>query len=411
MVDSFYRSFEEHHRGSRELIKSRLRAYSSFIVPLARALHPVNAIDVGCGRGEWLELLGEWGIDAAGVDLDHGMLEACRQRGLQARHADAIAALREIPDGSIALVSAFHVVEHMPFEDVRTLLREALRALRPGGLLILETPNPENLVVGASEFYKDPSHARPIPWELLRFATTHAGFSRSTVMRLQESPTLRTPSPVNLIDVLGGASPDYAIVAQKQADGVLLAEFDAPFNSAYGISLDTLARRYDDQLETRIAMLERSAKAMESNAAAHHEDAETRIAALEMKLTRLDRQFQDLLTSRSWRVTAPLRFAGTFVRKLADASRPTRIAAGSKRTAKALLRRCGHAVMARPALRRVALSLIDRMPRLKYRLRGIMNLPGAPAEAAMLAQRPEQLPPRARQLYVELKRIIENKTS
>src|SRR6185437_6360076 len=132
-------------------------------------------------RGEWLEMLRDEGYQAAGVDMDEGMLQGCRERGLNARRGDALTALRELPDESMNLVSAFHLVEHMAFDDVRALLREARRVLKPAGLLILETPNPENIVVGTSLFYLDPTHLRPIPPELLSFAVEFEGFRRNTV--------------------------------------------------------------------------------------------------------------------------------------------------------------------------------------------------------------------------------------
>jgi SAM-dependent methyltransferase len=124
---SFYRAFEDRYRGSREIIKDRLRAYPlSWIRCFSRlGRWGATALDLGCGRGEWLELLGENGFAARGVDLDEGMLAACRERGLNAKHGDALAALRAQPDASLALVSAFHLVEHLPFDLVQELIAEA----------------------------------------------------------------------------------------------------------------------------------------------------------------------------------------------------------------------------------------------------------------------------------------------
>jgi SAM-dependent methyltransferase len=246
MTIPFYRAYEDRYRGARELITQRLRTYEPFLAPLAPHDAPAAALDLGCGRGEWLELLGELGFHARGVDLDEGMLAACRERGLEATLGDALAALRACPDGSLALVSAFHLVEHIPFDAVSDLISQSLRALRPSGLLIMETPNSENLVVGASTFYSDPSHLRPLPPTLLSFATEHAGFARQHVLRLQESPELRDTGPVSLFDVLAGVSPDYSVVAQKAASPAELAPFDQAFGASYGIDLHTLAQRYDE---------------------------------------------------------------------------------------------------------------------------------------------------------------------
>jgi O-antigen chain-terminating methyltransferase len=130
---------------------------------------------------------------------------------------------------------------------VRTLVAEALRVLQPGGLLVMETPNPENLVVGAGSFYRDPSHLRPLPPELLGFATEYAGFARNKVVRLQEMQELHRDIPLGMQHVLEGVSPDYAIVAQKAAAPDVLAQFDAAFGVEYGISLGLAAHRYDVQ--------------------------------------------------------------------------------------------------------------------------------------------------------------------
>lgn len=255
MSDNFYRAFEDRYRGSRELIKARLAAYQPFYAPLA-ALYPgATVLDLGCGRGEWLELLGEQGFDTFGVDLDDGMLAACRERGLRVELTDALSALRARADASVAMVSAFHLVEHIPFEMVQELIREARRVLLPGGLLVMETPNPENLVVGASSFYMDPSHLRPIPPPLLDFVVGFAGFARQKVLRLQEAAQLHEGKPIGLIDVLDGVSPDYAVLGQKQAPEAILAPFGAPFAASYGISLSDLALRFEEQDHSRRAEL------------------------------------------------------------------------------------------------------------------------------------------------------------
>lgn len=242
----FYRAFEDRYRGSRELIRSRLEKYSPFLEPFVASGQPrPQAFDIGCGRGEWLELLRDHGFEARGVDLDEGMLEACRERGLNATQGDAIEILASLPEDSIAVVSAFHVVEHIPFDALQRLIREALRVLQPGGMLILETPNPDNLGVGASSFYLDPSHERPLPSLLLGFLAEHAGFERQKIIGLQEDEQLRNNPNPSLFDVLNGVSPDYAVVAQKSAPQEILARLDAVFALPFGLYLHELATRYD----------------------------------------------------------------------------------------------------------------------------------------------------------------------
>lgn len=246
MTSNFYRAFEDRYRGSRELIKKRLEAYSPFTEILARIYPGAPTLDLGCGRGEWLELMNEQGFDASGVDLDEGMLAACMERGMQVKNADALSTLKELPDNSIAIVSAFHLVEHLPFVHVETLIAQALRVLRPGGLLIMETPNPENLIVGTNNFYLDPSHERPIPSLLLDFLVEFLGFPRRKVVRLtQEINT--SEELIGLKQVAEQVSPDYGLVAQKAAEAAIAMEFDTPFDKSYGPSFIEMAERFDAQ--------------------------------------------------------------------------------------------------------------------------------------------------------------------
>lgn len=245
----FYRAFEDRFRGSRSLIQQRLQVYLPYVQPLLQLYPPAPAaLDLGCGRGEWLELLQSQGFAPQGIDLDEGMLAACREHGLPAVQGDAIAYLRALGDATQAIVSGFHIAEHISFEDLQTLVSEAQRVLKPGGLLILETPNPENIVVGSHSFYLDPTHQRPLPPNLLSFLPEHLGYARVKVLRLQEESRLVDSPRIQLIDVLGGVSPDYAVVAQKAASPEVLLAFDAAFDLVHGIGLETLAQRFDDRI-------------------------------------------------------------------------------------------------------------------------------------------------------------------
>lgn len=263
MSDGFYRAFEERHRGSRELIKGRLAAYLPFVEPLLEVFPVAATIDLGCGRGEWLELLAGSGFKPVGVDLDKEMLKACLERGLQVEQGDALAYLSALPDESQAVVSAFHVVEHITFDQLRTLVSEALRVLKPGGLLIMETPNPENIVVATSNFYLDPTHQRPIPSMLLSFVAEYAGFARVKTLRLQERKELVNKDDVSLHDVFAGASPDYAVVAQKHASDDVLALTSDVFSVDYGLSLDNLLSRWDGRFERLEAKAQQAQQQLE----------------------------------------------------------------------------------------------------------------------------------------------------
>lgn len=249
MSETFYRAFEDRFRGSRDLIKSRQRFYVPHILRLKEIIPSPVTLDLGCGRGEWLELLGEHGFDAHGVDLDDGMLAACHQFGLRAKKLDALTALRAWPADSLAVVSGFHIAEHVPFDVLQLMVQEALRVLKPGGLLILETPNPDNVAVATSSFYLDPTHQRPIPSQLLSFLAEHYGFARVKVVGLNAPSRVEKNRKPSLVDVLYGASPDYAVVAQK-AEGINQPQvLDDFFKDETGITTLTLASLFDQRIE------------------------------------------------------------------------------------------------------------------------------------------------------------------
>jgi O-antigen chain-terminating methyltransferase len=249
MSDNFYRSFEDRHRGSFDLIKSRLTVYLPFIRCLQTQERAINSLDLGCGRGEWLLLMGEVGVDAVGVDLDDGMLSGCQALELKTFKQDALVFLKEYPSSSLDVITGFHIAEHITFGELSELFTESLRVLRPGGLLVMETPNPENLIVGTSSFYLDPTHIKPIPPMLLTFLAEYSGFSRVKLVRLNESKDILTKHHATLMEVLDGVSPDYSIIAQKYSTEID-ANLNILFEKNYGIGLGDLCNKFDQRHES-----------------------------------------------------------------------------------------------------------------------------------------------------------------
>ena len=265
MTDSFYKAFEDQFRGSRELIKERLKAYTPFIEPLSQLYPQSGAIDLGCGRGEWLELLQDYQFDALGIDLDEAMLADCKSLSLNVEKGNALDKLAQQPNESLSLISGFHIAEHLSNSDLQFLIKESFRALKPAGLLILETPNTENITVATINFYFDPSHHRPIPAKLLQFLTQHSGFMRSKILGLQESVSIRdNPKPPTLFQVLNEASPDYAIVAQKNGPAEEMALFNDAFSRTFGLSLDGLAARYDAGIQQQLNVVQNQINELDS---------------------------------------------------------------------------------------------------------------------------------------------------
>ena len=167
-----YAGFEDRHRGTEEEIRARVERYLGDLADSSPLL------DLGCGRGEALEAFRSAGLETRGVDRSAAMVARCVERGLDAVEGDLLEELARCPQGSLGAVVSFHVVEHLPPDAVDRLLSLAWRGLRGGGRLILETPNPESLVAGASRFWKDPTHRRPVHPERLAIAARQAGFDR-----------------------------------------------------------------------------------------------------------------------------------------------------------------------------------------------------------------------------------------
>lgn len=257
MTTGFYQRFENVHRGSEESVVTRLGAYQ----PLLDTLHGIApgsaALDLGCGRGEWLQLLQNVGFEPEGVDTDEDMRASCQSKGLTVHDKDALSFLKSAPDNHYAIVSAFHLVEHIRFTELTALLQEAYRAIVPGGILLLETPNPENPLIGACYFYMDPTHEKPLPPALLQFAADFSGFQPSCVWRVNEDKDLRSKAP-SLTTVFKAASPDYAVIAQKPGDKAAAASFEPIFKEIRGITLEELATRYDNHHQETADQLERT---------------------------------------------------------------------------------------------------------------------------------------------------------
>ncbi|MEO0368959.1 MAG: methyltransferase domain-containing protein, partial [Pseudomonadota bacterium] len=256
MDKDFYLALENQFRGSKQLIRDRLAVYNGSLMFLKDMFKDrIEALDLGCGRGEWLETLRDSGIECSGVDTDANMVAACTELGFEVLLSDAIDGLRAKRGSSLNLISAFHVIEHIPFSQLSDLVAEAFRVLKPGGVLILETPNPENLVVGSCNFYIDPTHIKPIPPPLLDFLVRYKGFEETVVLRLQHETNLENKANVLMRDVLRGCSPDYGIVAKKPPARPVTKKLEEFQKAHKGITTNDLSQRYDSFIERRFSDL------------------------------------------------------------------------------------------------------------------------------------------------------------
>jgi O-antigen chain-terminating methyltransferase len=175
--DQFYHRLENRYRGSREEIANRLRIYLPDVEAAVQRTGGKPVMDLGCGRGEWLQVLGEAGVENAfGVDTNPVQIHEAQELGLDVRQGDAVRMLAEAKDASLSVITAHHLIEHLPFDTVAWITREALRVLAPGGLLMFETPNTRNVLVGATTFHTDPTHIKPMPEQVMGVLFETAGF-------------------------------------------------------------------------------------------------------------------------------------------------------------------------------------------------------------------------------------------
>ena len=303
MTDSFYKAFEDRFRGSKQEIRQRLELYLPFLEALRPFHRKFMGLDIGCGRGEWLQLLKELKFEAIGIDQDQEMIDECESLGLNVRCEDGIQTLNSFRNKSLSVVTGFHIAEHLSFEELQEVFRIAHLALKDGGLLILETPNPENISVGSMNFYLDPTHKKPLPPKLLGFLAEFSGFQRIKIIRMQEPLVVQQPEVIpTLQQVFDSVSPDYALIAQKSSRIEVFQALDHLWEKDYGITLPELTKRFQDHLNY-------------IDATAHHAEF----------------ALKQVYQSRSWRITQPLRWSTHQIRILRERGIKSRLIAVLKR--------------------------------------------------------------------------------
>ncbi len=229
-LDALYLSFEDLHRGNRAEIKERQKNYLPFFKGCTRVL------DIGCGRGEFLEALKETGISALGIDINPAMITACRAAGLDVEQDDGLQHLSERPAGHYDGIFCAQVVEHLTWPQILTLLKTAFEKLPDNGRLLMETINPQCLSTFSGLFYLDPTHVNPVHPLTLQFACQAVGFNAAEIlysspipdeMKLREVDFFRRIGDVSdkFINVMNNnilqlnellyAPQDYAIMAVK----------------------------------------------------------------------------------------------------------------------------------------------------------------------------------------------------
>ena len=221
-LDALYVAFEEQFRGTEADIAQRLSVYLPYLESYGIRRGEDLVLDMGCGRGEWLELLKVNGYQAKGIDSNALVIDYCQQRQLLAERGDAIAYLQSLPAESVGGISGFHIIEHLPFPVLVQFIDQIHRVLRPGGMVIFESPNPSNLIVGSWKFYFDPTHLNPLPSATSQFLVEYAGFTQVKVLNLHPAPDPPFPGDSDLVKRLNEyfyGPQDYAIIGLKPMGG------------------------------------------------------------------------------------------------------------------------------------------------------------------------------------------------
>lgn len=219
-LDSFYVAFEDRFRGPRSEIKKRAEFYLPFIRNCRAGSLARPVLDLGCGRGEWLELLKENKLTGRGVDLNTAMVAQCKARGLNVESRDALDYLRSQRANTLGAITGFHIIEHLTFEMLLDLFRQTRRVLKPRGVAIFESPNCKNLIVGACNFHIDPTHRHPVFPETAEMMLGSQGFEKIRIEYLSPVPDVKFSSDTAELavikDLLYGPQ-DFGIIAYKPA--------------------------------------------------------------------------------------------------------------------------------------------------------------------------------------------------
>lgn len=194
--------FERAFRGSEESVRDRYRDLA------ARFAGSGPVLDIGFGRGEFLDLLAEIGVEASGIEVDADLVHAAASRGLDVRLGDAAAHLASLPDASLGGVCALQVVEHLSPQEYIDFARSVARVVRPGGLVVIDSPNPSSFYVYAHAFYLDPTHTRPVHPLFLMFLFDRAGFEKVELEWRSPPPDAALLEPVPGDDALARAVND-----------------------------------------------------------------------------------------------------------------------------------------------------------------------------------------------------------
>lgn len=248
MSDDFYIKLEQKYRGSYNEVKKRLFNYHPLIKIMNDQYPSLTCVDIGCGRGEWLDLIKEISINIKGIDqIDY--LDSKLNKKVLFEKINFKDFFKKTADETFNVISAFHFIEHISFEEQLFFLKESFRTLKPGGLLLLETPNIENINVVTNSFHLDPSHTKPINKYLLNHMLEYTGFNWCSSFGVNVAPINK--NKININDIFYSAAQDRAFLALKNPSEKLKRKFNNFIKNYEDIDKNYLIHNYESNLNRR----------------------------------------------------------------------------------------------------------------------------------------------------------------
>ena len=262
MDSDYYLDFENKFRGDRKEILNIFSSYEPLIETVIEGKSSPILIDVGCGRGEWLQRCQKKFYKSIGIESDNYMAKLCRDYGLSVIEGDAIDELSKFEANSISVITIFHVIEHLKFNKLQKMIAECHRILSDDGILIMETPSIDNLIVSTKTFYIDHTHINHINPEAISFHLEKAGFNKVKYYYINGGP-LQESHPLKITRILNGVAQDLCIISTKNQDlseKIFSDNLQWKSHLNIGLTLFEAAIEFDIKLETLVELIKSSSK-------------------------------------------------------------------------------------------------------------------------------------------------------
>lgn len=431
MPDSKASIKSEHTGGLHALLRLRLEQYGTFLTPLTAAYPGAPFLNLGQACDAWQPFMVAAGLKSSGMDVTAGTpgdgSEGCAS--VSVNTVDPADSLKGFAENSHGVISVFLDIDALGIERLTVMIREALRVLKPGGLLIIENRKGEAAAPGATD---PPSGLRPVSEKLIRSLVDYCGFQRHCVVEFRMTKKMLRETSLSLDDLVCHLNAAKAIIAQKTADETVLKSFDTAFEGARVLPPAARMERYISELEEKVRNLEIRFREAEKRAydvwqreistAIRAQEAETRAHDVwlrekkaNVRAQEAEQMLEAIYVSTSWRMTAPLRELSSQAGLLRQGA-PARIKAIVKKLILPLAKRIIAFLKLRPGLAGKLLNLSARMGLDAFLRSRYQNLTGhlvPTADPVHRVQPPgvplDHLTPRARSIYVDLKAAVQSK--